>query len=353
MKKILFLLLLIPSFLFSQPNRNYKNLVLEGGGVRGLAYPGALQVLEQQGILDSIHNVAGSSAGAIAGIMVALNYSSHEIDSVLHSIKIQEFNDGRFFIGKIKRVTKEYGIHKGVKLSDWIGNLIKYKTGHEDITFQGLHELHLKDPAFKNFYCTGTNISRQELEIFSWENWPDMKLKTAVHISSCIPFYFVPIAIDNQGNEVTTEQNSTKYDLYVDGGMLCNYPISIFDSCKNGGNPLVCSDVVFNSQTLGLKLERAAQINLFDQNKTELAPYEIESMKDYSEAIMNLLVETLNRRSPDLKNEIGRTIYISYGDIGGKPRKVSLGEKRELYNNGVSAANKFFKLNTSAVAAGN
>ncbi len=353
MKKVFFLLLIIPTFTFSQHTQHYKNLVMEGGGVRGLAYPGALQVLEEQGVLDSIQNVAGSSAGAIAGIMVALNYSSYEIDSVLHSIKIQEFNDGRFFIGKIKRVTKEFGVHKGEKLSEWIGNLIKYKTGHEDITFRGLHELHLKDPGFKNFYCTGTNISKQELEIFSWENWPDMKLKTAVHISSSIPFYFVPIAIDDQGNEVSMEQDSIKYDLYVDGGMLCNYPISIFDSCKSGGNPLVCNDIIFNPQTIGLKLERAEQIDLFKQNKTHVAPYEIQSMKDYSAAIMNLLIETLNRRSPELKNEIGRTIYISYGEIGGKPRKVSRTVKEELYHNGVSAANKFFNITTNSVAAGN
>lgn len=326
---------------------------MEGGGVRGLAYPGALQVMEEQGIIDSIQNVAGSSAGAIAGIMVALNYSSHEIDSVLHSIKIQEFNDGRFFIGKIKRVAKEYGVHKGEKLSDWIGNLIKYKTGHEDITFGGLYELRLKDPRFKNFYCTGTNISKQELEVFSWQNWPDMKLKTAVLISSSIPFYFIPIAIDDQGNEVDIEQNSIKYDLYVDGGMLCNYPISIFDSCKSGGNPLVCNDVVFNPQTIGLKLERQEQIDVFEQNKTHVAPYEIETMKDYSAAIMNLLVETLNRRSPELKNERGRTIYISYGDIGGKPRKVSRTDKEKLYNNGLSAANKFFNINSATVISGN
>lgn len=352
MKKTLFFLLFFPTIIFSQQNQEYKNLVMEGGGVRGLAYPGALHVLEKQGILEKIENVAGSSAGAIAGIMVALNYSSHEIDSVLNIIKIQEFNDGRFFIGKIKRVTKEYGIHKGVKLSDWIGNLIKYKTGDEDITFRGLYELTLKDPGFKNFYCTGTNISKQELEIFSWQNWPDMKLRTAVHISSCIPFYFVPIAIDDRGNEVSHEQDSIRYDLYVDGGMLCNYPINIFDSCRNGGNPLVCNDVIFNQQTLGLKLERAAQIDVFNQNKTHLAPYEIESMKDYSSAIMNLLVETLNRRSPELMNERGRTIYISYGKVGSKPRKVSLKEKEELYNNGISAANKFFNLNTATINTG-
>ena len=62
MKKMLFLLLLIPVSLFAQPKMNYKNLVLEGGGVRGLAYPGALQVLEEKGILKNIENVASPAS---------------------------------------------------------------------------------------------------------------------------------------------------------------------------------------------------------------------------------------------------------------------------------------------------
>ena len=338
MKKILFFLAFVPLFSLSQNKVVYKNLVMEGGGVRGLAYPGALQVLEQRNILDSIENVAGSSVGAIAGLMVALNYSSREIDSVLQQLNINEFNDGKFFVGKIRRVAKEFGLHKGVKFSEWIASLIRYKTGHEDITFKGLHELHLKDKRFKDFYCTGTNISRQMLEVFSWEKWPDMKLKTAVHISSSIPFYFIPVAIDAFGNEVLPEDTATRRELFVDGGMLCNYPISLFDSCKNGGDPLTCRDLVFNPQTLGLKLEREAQIEVFQQNETHIAPYQIDNMKEYSGALMNLMMETLNRRSPELKNEQGRTIYISYGNIGGKPRKVSPEEKKELFNNGLAAA---------------
>src|SRR5665213_1622991 len=81
--KLFFLLLLFPAFGFSQNNYHYKNLVLEGGGVRGLAYAGALEVLEQKNILSQVQNVAGSSAGAIAGLMISLGYHSKEIDSVL------------------------------------------------------------------------------------------------------------------------------------------------------------------------------------------------------------------------------------------------------------------------------
>jgi NTE family protein len=43
----------------------FTNLVFEGGGVKGVAYGGVLEVLDQQGILDQIQNVAGTSAGAI------------------------------------------------------------------------------------------------------------------------------------------------------------------------------------------------------------------------------------------------------------------------------------------------
>lgn len=316
---------------------------MEGGGVRGLAYSGALEVLDQKGILRNIENVAGSSAGAIAGLIVALGYSSQEIDSVLQNLEIGEFNDGKFFFSKIKRIKKEYGMYKGEKFEAWLAHLIEFKTGNADITFGDLHQMHLDNKEkFKNFFCTGTNISKQRLEILSWKTQPDMKLRTAVHISSCIPFYFIPVPVDSAGNEVSLKDTTVDYDLYVDGGMLCNYPINIFDSCTDNGNPLSCSDVIYNQQTLGLKLERGEQINEFNQNKTDIAPYEIKNMKQYSSAVMNLVMESVNRRSPDLANEKGRTIYISYGDISGRPRKVSAKEKNILHNNGELAASKFF-----------
>lgn len=56
------------------------------------------------------------------------------------------------------------------------------------------------------------------------------------------------------------------------------------------------------------------------------------------------MMETLNRRYPNLENEIGRTIYVSYGTIHAKIRKMKNEEKQMLFDNGVKAATAF--LNT-------
>lgn len=348
MKTYLLFLFLLPATLFSQPVYKYKNLALEGGGVRGLAYAGALEVLEQKNILQNIERVAGSSAGSIAGLMISLGYNSIEIDSILQNLKIQQFNDGKDIVGKIIRIKKEYGLFKGNKFEKWIGKLIEYKTGDANITFYDLHKKHLQDNTFKDFYCTGTNISRQQLEIFSWETWPQMQLKTAVHISSCIPFYFKPVAIDSIGNEVSDKKILSKYDLYVDGGMLCNFPINMFDKCPDGRNPLTSESVKYNYETLGLKLEREKQVEEFAENKTAIAPYQIENMKEYTSAVMNLMMEKLSRNSTDLSNEKERTIYISYGEISGRPRKMPMEEKKILHDNGVAAATQFFNSATAS-----
>jgi len=146
--KVLLLLLVFPFCAFSQNNYNYKNLVLEGGGIRGLAYPGAIKVLEEKGIILNVEKVAGSSAGAITALMIGLDYNSHEMDSVFRSLKIQQFNDGKNIFGKIHRLKKEYGIYKGEKFEVWLSDLIKYKTGNANTTFAELHRLHQNNNRF-------------------------------------------------------------------------------------------------------------------------------------------------------------------------------------------------------------
>lgn len=42
----------------------FKHLVFEGGGVKGIAWVGASEVLEQKGVLPDIERVGGTSAGA-------------------------------------------------------------------------------------------------------------------------------------------------------------------------------------------------------------------------------------------------------------------------------------------------
>ena len=340
--KTLFLLIFFPSICFSQQAYDYKNLVLEGGGVRGLAYAGVFSELEKNGILQQIEKVAGTSAGAMAGVMISVGYTANEIDSIVRTLPVERFNDGKGgIVGKYRRIRHKYGLYKGEKIELWIQQLIKHKTGDGNLTFAQLHQLHLQNKIFIDLFCTATNLSKQQLDIFSYEHTPDMSIALAVRISGGIPFYFEPVILDNQYKKIEKTDTLTERNYYVDGGMIANYPISIFDSCLNGRNPLQCDKLWFNPQTLGIKLERSAQIDSLKNNSSIIPPFEIRSVKDYIHAFNNMVFETMNRKYPTLENEKKRTIYVSYGNVQSKVRKMKPEEKDLLYNNGVKAATDF------------
>ncbi len=337
--------LLMPCICFSQIKYNYKNLVLEGGGIRGVAYAGAISVLEQQHILFEIEKIAGTSSGAIAGVMISIGYNATEIDSIMRSLPLEEFNDGKGGIfGKYRRARNNYGLYKGEKFTRWIQQLIKYKTSDENFSFAQLHQLHLQNNLYKDFYCTATNLSKQQLEIFSFENTPNMPLALAVRISGGIPLFFEPIILNNQYQKIEKTDTLSFKNYYVDGGMIANYPISIFDTCENGGNPFQCDKIWFNTQTLGIKLERPAQIDSLKNNSNHVPPFLINSFKEYMHAFNTLVLETLNQRYPNREDEKGRTIYISYGTVPATVRKMTPAEKEMLFNNGVAGVTDFLRL---------
>lgn len=70
-----------------------RNLALEGGGGKGLAYLGALTALESLGVLGRVTAVSGSSAGAITALLLALEYSPSELDTYLKTTDFTTFFD--------------------------------------------------------------------------------------------------------------------------------------------------------------------------------------------------------------------------------------------------------------------
>ncbi len=341
--KFLFAFLLFPVITFAQQKTTYTNLALEGGGVRGLAYAGVISVLEKQGVLEHIDNVAGSSAGAIAGLLVSVGYTAKEIDSIMQELPVQQFNDGKGGLyGKYKRVKNDFGIYEGKKFEQWLQQLVKNKTGKPNLTFSELHQLHLKSAVYKDLYCTGTNLSRQQLEIFSYEHTPQMPVALAVRISGSVPLYFEPVALNDQKEKIKKGDDSSFVNYYVDGGMLCNYPISMFDTCNGNENPLLCNNVKFNPHTIGIKLERPEQIDSLHKNNITIPPYDVNNFNQYLAAFSNLMIETLNRKYPNLENEKGRTIYVSQGNISPRVKKTKQQDKLLLFENGVKAATNFF-----------
>src|ERR1700722_2472503 len=67
------------------------NLVLEGGGVKGIGLVGAISVLEEHGY--TFARVAGTSAGAIVGALVAAGFTSPELHQLMGTLDYTKFRD--------------------------------------------------------------------------------------------------------------------------------------------------------------------------------------------------------------------------------------------------------------------
>ncbi|CAN5351621.1 hypothetical protein BH09BAC5_BH09BAC5_11610 [soil metagenome] len=195
---------------------NFKNLVFEGGGVKGIAYGGALEIIDTMNLLPRIQRVAGTSAGAINATMLALGYTSAEVSKIIAETNFKDFEDGTL-LTEVFGITKKYGWYKGDKFKEWIGKYIKAKTGNSDITFK---ELAAQSPSkgFRQLYIISTNLTQQQAMIFSHEpgHSPDTPVKEAVRMSMSIPLYFQSVMKNN--------------DVWVDGGVSWNYPVNIFDN---------------------------------------------------------------------------------------------------------------------------
>ena len=349
MKKLLLGLGLFLSINAYAQQPNYSNLVLEGGGIRGIAYGGALSELDSMGVLSRIKRVAGTSAGAIQAALLSVGYTPDEITDITFTTPVQQFNDGRFiFFGGTNRLFKQYGWYRGDKFTNWLGKQLEAKTGNANITFAQLHELALQNKA-RDLYVTGTNLTDQCIMVFSHETYPNMQVKHAVRISMSVPLYYRAVLLDQEGNIVTKPQKGQQLDVLVDGGILANFPLTVFDDPKYLDQTLITSQHYdsqgnfFNPQTLGLRLDRDEQI-AFDEQQAGLAPYNITKLSDYMGAFYTIVKESLNRQN--LKpHDWDRTISISTAGFSPRVRKLSENEKSVLLTSGRKGVQSFVNRN--------
>ena len=88
----------------------FRNLIFEGGGVKGIAYVGAMQVLERESILPNIQRVGGTSAGAINATLVALGFTNAEQRSILNKLDFNNFmDDSRGVFRDVFRLLRKFG----------------------------------------------------------------------------------------------------------------------------------------------------------------------------------------------------------------------------------------------------
>jgi NTE family protein len=317
--------------------QTFKNLVFEGAGIRGIAYAGVVEQFEKAGVLDSIEKVGGTSAGAIVALLISLGYTATEITSIISETNFSRFNDGQFiFIGGIHRLNKYYGWYKGERFLKWMDDLIEKKTGNPDITFADLH-----NKGFKDLYTTATCLNRQKMIILSNETYPRMRIKDAVRISMSIPLYFKAVFVDSLGAIVKKPGTRKDLDIMVDGGIIGNFPINLFDTVIHDSSGRIFRKI--NPATIGIRIDSDEQISN-DLKVKELASIPISNLKDYLNAFYILVIENLNRNQL-IPADWDRTIAVSSIDIGPQIKKLSSQQKNELIESGRKSAMKYLKKN--------
>jgi NTE family protein len=118
---------------------HFKNLIFEGGGVKGIAYIGAMQVMQEKGILDNIRRVGGTSAGAINATLFALGYKLEEQRRILKKLDFNNFMDDSWgLVRDTQRLIEKFGWYKGDFFHQWISGLINTKLRNPHATFRDL-----------------------------------------------------------------------------------------------------------------------------------------------------------------------------------------------------------------------
>lgn len=327
------------------PNYPFKNLIFEGGGVLGLAYVGALEVIEKKQILKNIVRVGGASAGAINATLLSLGYTNKELKDIFLKLDFNNFLDDSWgYFRDADRLITDFGWYKGDYFRDWIGELIKKKTGNEHSTFK---ELSL-NKEYKELFLIGTNISTGFSEVFSSEHTPRESVADAVRISMSVPLFFRAI-------------QNTRDDYYVDGGMVNNYPVKLFDRekyiaksmlRKNGRKTdyynkqnreikKTSSKYIFNNETLGFRLDKREVIAMF-RDKAEPPRNKINDFFDYAGALIKTLMNIQNNQHLH-SDDWQRTIYIDTTGFDWLDFKMEKKEKQKLIVEGINGTKKYFE----------
>ncbi|MBT3358251.1 MAG: patatin-like phospholipase family protein [Rhodospirillales bacterium] len=328
----------------------FQNLVFEGGGVKGIAYVGAMEVMESKGILQGIKRVGGTSAGAINAVLAALNFSNDEVHEILSSLEFTNFMDDSWGIFRdTNRLIEEFGIYKGDFFRNWVGGLIEEKTGNRNLTFKGLRD---HPDGFRDLFVCATNLSTNFSEVFSADHTPRTRIADAVRMSMSIPLFFAAIR-RKPGN-----------DVYVDGGVLRNYPIKLFDREKYIDDPADpklakhtdyygeaskalkekhpnSSPYVFNKQTLGFRLDSEAEIAMF-RDGAEPEHNIIEDFFDYAFHLISTLMNAeLNKHLHS--DDWQRTVYIDTLGVGTTDFNLPNPQKEALVQSGRDGAEAYFQ----------
>ncbi len=313
--------------------------VFEGGGVKGLAFVGALVAAQEELGVGEWVNVAGTSAGAIIATLLAAGYSPAELHELIGGLDYRRFADygpGGTVVGGLRNALRRRGLARGDYFREWIAKRLEEKLGVPDPTFAevvrddlppGLtaderetygYRLRViaSDVSEGRMLVLPHDISLYEDEHGRPRRPEDLRISEAVRMSMSFPFFFDPVVLRRGGRE----------HLIVDGGLLSNYPVWLFDT-----------PAPVRRHTWGFRLHPGVG--------DYLAPYQPIRRPAWEPALARALLHA-SMTAWDERMEassVVRTVMIPTGTVKTLDFDLSAEDRDALYRGGHDVARDFFR----------
>jgi NTE family protein len=236
-------------------------LVLSGGGARGMAQVGVIEVLEENGIRPGL--IVGVSIGAIVGGLYAAGYSPMEIETFIREIEWSELiydSPKRTRLFQTQRMaTEKFILHLrmsdfklyipgGISAAQIISNtLVKYCTLPNYSADGDFDRLPIP------FRAVTTDLRSGKPHIFKGGN-----LAVALRASSAIPLFLAPFETDSS--------------LLADGGLIYPIPVEIAMACCSSLIIAVdaTADVVYSGDLNNALLILDQTTNIMAENRKKV-----------------------------------------------------------------------------------
>lgn len=304
---------------------NGKNidLVLEGGGVKGIAIAGAYTVLEKAGY--SFHRIAGTSAGAIVAALMAAGYTASELKAVIDTVEYPRFADPGFIdrfgiAGKSLSVLFEKGIYEGQYLENLVADLLAKK----GIRTFGDLRLAGEGPNVRDAYklvVIVADVTRAKMIRLPWDYReygldPDRQsIAAAVRASAAIPFFYEPSRLGSS--------------YLVDGSLVSNFPVALFESQPHGHDP--------HRPTVGIKLSAKEDMKRLRQEERT------DSTFAYAFSLLDTMINAQDQIHVNAPCTVRRTMFVDTEDVAFMDFSITPEKQSILYQNGIASAEKFLQ----------
>lgn len=262
-----------------------RNLAIKGGGVRGIAFVGALRELDGANLLNGIERVAGTSAGSMVAAMICAGYSVDEIEQLMHSLDFKKFEEEFNPL----RIATHYGLYGGDYILDFVHQFLQDAAKHlnADSTF-----LQLRNAGGKDLYVFASDLNSFSVTEFSADKTPGVKVAEAVRASMSIPIFFKAWKFsDGQPTD----------HIYVDGGVIFNYPLTFFDDPR-----FYAGNEGENTESLGLYL--------YSKQKKEKRELSFDQLMHYARHLFETMLSSQDVGFEEDLSQMKRSVMID--DLG-------------------------------------